>query len=98
MTDVFGTEIAFRLGPGSDERAREVAARLAQASAGCLRQTLFLNDEGAYGVLAEWEHRSDADGFVDRPGVVAVLDRLEEDLGRRPSVHVYRLEATPPRP
>lgn len=89
----FGTEIAFRLGPGADDRARHIAERLREASHGAIRHTLFLGD-GAYGALAEWERRADAEGFERRPEVVRVLDELEAQLGKRPGVHVYAMEVT----
>lgn len=92
----YGTEIAFRLGPGADDRAREVAERLLEAAAGCVRHTLFLNDAGEYGALAEWDDRAAAEGFAARPATVRVLDELEAALGKRPSVRVYRMEVTAP--
>ena len=94
MSAGFGTEVAFRLGPGHDDEARAVAAALARAAAGCRRHVLFLNDAGEYGALAEWDELADAEGFAARPATVAVLDELAARLGKAPSVRVYRMEAT----
>jgi quinol monooxygenase YgiN len=92
----YGTEVAFRLGPGADDEAREFARQLAEAAEGCARHVLFLNDAGEYGALAEWTSHDDAEGFSARPAARAVLARLETRLGRRPSVRVYRMEEGPP--
>lgn len=96
MSGAFGTEVAFRLGPGRDDDARAVAADLRAAAGGCLGQVLFLNEAGEYGVLAEWATREEAAGYAARPATVAVLDRLEGWLGRRPGVRVYRMERSGP--
>ena len=65
---LFGTEIAFRLGPGTLEEARAIAAELADAAAGCRRHVLFVDAAaGEYGCLAEWERRADAEGYAARP-------------------------------
>ncbi len=98
MTDahLYGTEIVFRLGPGRDDEARAIAAELAAAAAGALRHVLFLNDAGEYGALGEWDALADAEGYAARPATRAVLGRLEERLGRMPSVRVYRMEETHP--
>jgi len=93
-----GTEISFRLGPGTLEEARAVAARLAAASAGCRRHVLFVEETaGEYGCLAEWERREDADGYADRPAVRAEIARLAERLGTAPRVRVYAMEEAPVR-
>jgi quinol monooxygenase YgiN len=91
----YGTEVAFRLGPGRDDEARAVAAALAAAAAGCRRHVLFLNDAGEYGALAEWGSRDEAEGFASRPATRRVLRDLVEALGKEPSVRVYRMEETP---
>lgn len=96
MSADFGTEVAFRLGPGHDDDARALAAALHAAAAGCLGQVLFLNDAGEYGVLAEWATEAEAVGFAQRPATGAVLDALAARLGRRPSVRVYRMERSGP--
>ncbi|MGI9538968.1 MAG: hypothetical protein ACR2N6_02325 [Miltoncostaeaceae bacterium] len=98
MGSRYGTEIAFRLGPGNDERARSRAQQLARAAVGAIGHTLFLNDAGEYGCLAEWETEQGARGYGDRPEVAAVLADLEAELGKRPSLRVYRMERQTPGP
>ena len=90
--DRHGTEIAFRLGPGNDDRARAWARALADAASGASDHTLFLNDAGEYGCLAEWADEGSARGYADREGVRAVLREMEAALGKTPSVRVYRME------
>lgn len=92
----YGTEVAYRLGPGTEDRARAIAARLAAAAEGCSRHTFFLTPDGVYGALAEWDDLDEAEGFAGRPETVRVLDDLERDLGRRPGVRVYVMEVTIP--
>jgi len=92
----WGTEVAFRLGPGRDDEARRAAAALARAAEGCLRHVLFLNDAGEYGALAEWRTRAEAEGFAARPAAAAALADLASLLGRTPGVRVYRMEEMPP--
>jgi hypothetical protein len=94
----YGTEVAFRLGPGRDAEARAAAAALAAAAEGCRRHVLFLNDAGEYGALAEWGTREEAEGFASRPATRTALGDLAAALGREPSVRVYRMEETPIRP
>lgn len=92
-----GTEISFRLGPGTLHEARALAARLAEASAGARRHVLFAVPEaGEYGCLAEWDDAADAAAFADRPAVRAVLADLEARLGTAPRVRVYAMEEQPP--
>jgi hypothetical protein len=92
-----GTEISFRLGPGTLEEARALAARLARASGGARRHVLFAAPEaGEYGCLAEWDDPADAAGFAARPAVRAVLAELEERLGSAPRVRVYAMEEQHP--
>jgi hypothetical protein len=88
-----GTEVSFRLGPGTLAEARAIAGRLAAAAAGCRRHVLFVDAEaGEYGCLAEWDRREDAEGFGARPAVRAELARLAERLGREPRVRLYAME------
>jgi quinol monooxygenase YgiN len=91
---LYGTEISFRLGPGTVEEAREHARRLAAAAAGCRRHVLFVDaDAGEYGCLAEWERREDAEGFSQRPAARAEIARLEERQGgTAPRVRLYAME------
>ncbi|MGD9696942.1 MAG: hypothetical protein AB7V42_14920 [Thermoleophilia bacterium] len=88
-----GTEIAFRLGPGSLEEARAVAARLSAAAGGSRRRVLFVNaDAGEYGWLGEWDDAAAAAGFAERPAAAAELARLEARTGKRPRVRLYAME------
>ncbi len=93
-----GTEVAFRLGPGTADEARAVAREFAAAAAGCRRHVLFL-DEGAgeYGCLAEWDRRGDAEGYAGRPATRAVLAALEARTGTPPRVRLYAMEEDGPR-
>lgn len=93
---LWGTEVAFRLGPGRDDDARAAAAALAAAAGGCIRHVLFLNDAGEYGALAEWRTRDEAEGFAARPAAAAALQRIGALVGRVPSVRVYRMECHVP--
>jgi hypothetical protein len=93
-----GTEIAFRLGPGTLDEARAVAGRLAGAAAGCRRHVLFVDAQaGEYGCLAEWDRREDAEGYAARPAVVEEIARLAERQGKRPRVRLYAMEEAPVR-
>ncbi len=93
----FGTEISFRLGPGTLDEARSIAADLAAAAEGCRRHVLFVDAQaGEYGCLAEWDDRAPAEGFADRPAVVAALAVLGARLGRPARVRLYALEETHP--
>ena len=87
-----GTEIAFRLGPGMHAEARVWAERLAQSAEGALRHVLFLNEEGEYGCLAEWDSADDARDYGDRAEVRAALDELTARVGKAPRVRVYAME------
>lgn len=93
----WGTEVSFRLGPGTLGEARALARRLAAAASGCRRHVLFADAEaGAYGCLAEWDDRAEAEGFAGRPAARAVLDDLAARLGRPPTVRLYAMEEAPP--
>jgi quinol monooxygenase YgiN len=88
-----GTEISFRLGPGTVEEARLVAGRLAAVATGCLEHVLFVDAEaGEYGCLATWASPGDAAAYAAGPHVAVVLDALEERTGRRPRVRTYTME------
>ncbi len=96
---LYGTEISFRLGPGTADEARGFAERLAAAAAGCRRHVLFLDaDAGEYGCLAEWERREDAEGFAERPAARAQISLLEERQGKAPRVRLYAMEESGPWP
>jgi hypothetical protein len=96
MADGYGTEVSFRLGPGTLEEARVIAGRLAEAAAGCRRHVLFVDPEaGAYGCLAEWDRREDAEGYGARPAVVRELEALAARTGRPAPVRLYSMEEGP---
>jgi len=96
---LYGTEMSFRLGPGTVDEARAVATRLAVAAAGCRRHVLFVDaDAGEYGCLAEWERREDAEGFSERPGTREEIARLAELQGKAPRVRLYAMEGDVPSP
>lgn len=89
----FGTEVSFRLGPGTLEDARAIAARLAAAAHGCRRHVLFADAEaGEYGCLAEWDDRDDAEGFARRPDAAREIAELGARLGREARVRLYVME------
>lgn len=91
----FGTEVSFRLGPGTLGEAREVAHLLAGAAAGCRRHVLFVEEgAGEYGCLAEWDSREDAEDFTRRPATAEVLVLLGSRLGKEPRIRVYAMEET----
>lgn len=93
---LYGTEISFRLGPGTLDEARALAGRLAAAAEGCRRHVLFVDAEaGEYGCLAEWERREDAEGYGERPAARAELAALEARLGKAPRVRLYAMEEAP---
>jgi hypothetical protein len=99
VASAFGTEISFRLGPGGAEEARRIADRLGRAAAGCRRHVLFADDAGgAYGCLAEWEARADAERYAGSPEVARELAALARRLGREPHVRLYAMEERPAPP
>jgi hypothetical protein len=96
---LYGTEISFRLGPGTVAEARGFAERLAVAAAGCRRHVLFVDaDAGEYGCLAEWERREDAEGFAARPAARAEISLLQQRQGTAPRVRLYAMEEAEPSP
>ena len=93
MSAGFGTEVSFRLGPGTLAEARRIAQALAEAAAGCRRHVLFADAQaGEYGCLAEWDARADAEGFGARPATVAQLAALAARTGKEPRVRLYAME------
>ena len=93
MAERYGTEVSFRLGPDGGVRAREIAAELAAAAAGCDRHVLFLaEDAGEYGCLAEWTYAAAASEFAHRQATVAALGRIEELTGKPARVRLYAME------
>lgn len=96
---LYGTEISFRLGPGTVDEARGYAGRLAAAAAGCRRHVLFVDaDAGEYGCLAEWERREEAEGFAGRAATRAAIAALGERQGKPPRVRLYAMEEALPSP
>ncbi|MBJ7455674.1 MAG: hypothetical protein JHC74_06420 [Thermoleophilia bacterium] len=90
-----GTEVSFRLGPGTLDEARDIARRLAAAAHGCRRHVLFVDAEaGEYGCLAEWDSREDAVGFTRRPATAEEITVLGARLGKEPRIRVYSMEET----
>ncbi|MDX6554642.1 MAG: hypothetical protein QOD86_837 [Miltoncostaeaceae bacterium] len=97
MADLHGTEISFRLGPGSADEARAIAGRLGAAAAGARRHVLFLDPErGEYGCLAEWDRPEDAEAYAARPAVALELAALEARTGAPARVRRYAMEESPP--
>jgi quinol monooxygenase YgiN len=92
---LYGTEVSFRLGPGTVDEARAIAARLGAAAAGCRRHVLFVDAEaGEYGCLAEWDRREDAEGFMRRPATAEEIVALGARIGKEPRIRVYAMEET----
>jgi quinol monooxygenase YgiN len=94
MAERHGTEVSFRLGPGTAGEARAFAADLAAATgAGCLRHMLFVDEErGEYGCLAEWPDRAAAERYAASAPVAAVLARIGDRAERVPRVRTYAME------
>lgn len=93
-----GSEISFRLGPGTIDRARAAADRLGRAAlaGGALRHVLFADaDSGSYGCLAEWASRAEADRYVALATVRAEVDALQSLCGRPLTVRLYAMEERP---
>lgn len=91
----FGTEISFRLGPGTVAEARDIARRLGAAAAGCRRHVLFVDETtGEYGCLAEWDSREAAEGFTRRPATAEEVLMLASRLGKEPRIRLYAMEET----
>lgn len=89
----WGTEISFRLGPGTLDDARALAATLAGEAVGSTEHVLFVDeDAGEYGCLAVWPGRDVADAYGRRPAVANVLAHLAELTGKEPRVRCYRME------
>lgn len=99
MADLHGTEISFRLGPGTEHEARAISGRLAAAAAGARRHVLFLDAErGEYGCLAEWGRPEQAEAYAALPAVARELAALEARTGTPARVRRYVMEEAPPGP
>jgi hypothetical protein len=90
---MIGTEIAFRLGPGTLEQAREIAARLAALAAAADEHVLFSDSEvGEYGCLAVWAFAADADAYIASAAVDAEVAQLGARMGKPARVRRYAME------
>jgi len=90
---VIGTEIAFRLGPGSLEEARALAARLAGLAPAAVEHVLFCDAAaGEYGCLAVWAAPGDADAYIASARVADELAALGERMGKPVRVRRYEME------
>jgi hypothetical protein len=91
--------VSFRLGPGTADAARAIAAELAGAGPDATEHVLFLDaDAGEYGCLAVWGTQGLARGYGDRAAVRRVLAALAARTGKEPRVRCYRMENVPPGP
>lgn len=87
------TEVSFRLGPGTVEDARGIAARLSAAAAGCRDDMLFVDEQsGTFGYLALWDGFTEAEQFPTRPAVIEVVESLTQRLTKPPAVRQYTVE------
>jgi hypothetical protein len=88
-----GTEIAFRLPPGSGDQARAIADRLARLAPAALEHVLFLDvDAGEYGCLAVWPSADAAAAYIGLPEVAAEIAALGERMGKPTRVRTYVME------
>ena len=88
-----GTEIAFRLGPGSLDQARAIAGRLAGLAPTAVEHVLFCDAAaGEYGCLAVWEAEDEAEAYITSPGVALELAALGERIGKPVRVRRYAME------
>lgn len=93
MAERHGTEVSFRLGPGTLPEARSIARELAAAAPGCLRHVLFVDAErGEYGCLAEWAGRGPAEEYVRRVETLTAFARITAAAERPPHVRIYLME------
>lgn len=89
----WGTEVSFRLGPGTADAARAIAAELAAAGPDATEHVLFLDaDAGEFGCLAVWATEDLARGYGERTAVLRVMEALAARTGREPRVRCYRME------
>jgi hypothetical protein len=90
---MIGTEIAFRLGPGSVARARAIAAHLAALAPAAAEHVLFCDAEaGEYGCLAVWRTPEDAAAYMALPEVDVQVAELAELMGTPTRVRRYEME------
>jgi hypothetical protein len=90
---MIGTEIAFRLGPGSLEDARSIADRLSGLAPAAVEHVLFCDaDAGEYGCLAVWAAGSDADAYIASSQVAGEIAALTARMGTPARVRRYVME------
>jgi len=90
---VTGTEIAFRLGPGTLDEARAIADRLSDRAVAAVEHVLFCDAEaGEYGCLAVWRTAADAAAYMADAGVVAEVAALGARMGKPTRVRTYAME------
>ncbi len=90
---MIGTEIAFRLAPGSGDQARSIAGRLARLAPASVEHVLFLDDAaGDYGCLAVWRTADDATAYIAHPDVATEVAALGELMGKPTRVRTYVME------
>jgi hypothetical protein len=90
---VTGTELAFRLPPGSLPRARALAERLSEAAPDAVEHVLFADDlNGEYGCLAVWHSPEQAAAYTSGPVVVALIAELSAAMGKPTRVRTYAME------
>ena len=90
---MIGTEIAFRLGPGTLEEARAIAARLAELAHEAHEHVLFCDAEiGEYGCLAVWGSASHADAYIASSAVAAEVSELSARMSKPTRVRRYVME------
>lgn len=90
---MIGTEIAFRLGPGTLAEARGIAGRLAGLAIAAEEHVLFVDQAaGEYGCLAVFARGADADAYIAHPGVRAEVAALGARMGKAIRVRRYAME------
>jgi hypothetical protein len=90
---MIGTEIAFRLGPGTLDEARAIAATLAELATDAHEHVLFCDDQiGEYGCLAVWATAADADAFIASTAVTEHLRQLSARMDKPLRVRRYVME------
>ena len=90
---MIGTEIAFRLAPGSGDHARAIADRLFRLAPESVAHVLFIDDDaGEYGCLAVWRTANAAGAYIAHHDVVVEVAALGELMGKPTRVRTYAME------
>jgi hypothetical protein len=93
MDVLHATEVSFRLGPGTVDDARAIAARLGGLARGCRDDMLFLDaEQGVYGYLALWAESHEAEAYAALPAVREQVSSIEQRIGKPPAVRRYTVE------